>query len=120
MDTQAELEKELKRLQLKYGACIKEDELPFEKNAELKGEVNKVDHKLMVYEHDLPEALHVLRHEFFEAAFDTLIQPYIEVFNHIQRGYERAFMATQYSRKESLIEKFVAQEEKSVERGENA
>jgi hypothetical protein len=122
MDIQAELEKELKRLQDKYGTCTeytvewqpceKHERLPFSKDAVLKGEVDKIGHRLLIYDSDWTEARHTLLHEFFEACFDVLASPYIEMYNHIQRGYEHAFMQITYSQKESLIEKFVKQEEK--------
>jgi hypothetical protein len=121
---QDELNKELKRLQTKYNACSeytvcyepceKTTQLPFNRDAVLNGEVNKVEHKLMIYCYGLEDALHTLRHEFFEAYLDCLIDPYVTIYNEMQRAYENSFMITTYKSKESIIERFVKLEECEV------
>jgi hypothetical protein len=121
LDLQLELNKELKRLQEKYTECqeytvewmpcIKHERMPFNRNAELNGEVNKTEHKLMIYCSEYTEAMHCLRHEFFEAFFDVLVSPYVDLFNEMERGYQNAFMKTNYNIKESYIEKQVRREE---------
>jgi hypothetical protein len=126
LDIEKELKKELEYLQTKYGECheytcewqpcIKNEQLPFNKNAELNGEVDKTNHKLMVYCGEYSEALHTLRHEFFEAILDKLVSPYVTLYNCLQRGFENSFMETTYHQKESIIEKLVKQEE--FERGD--
>ena len=123
MDIQKELEKELTRLQLKYGQCNeykvdwrpchKTTEMPYGANAELNGEVDKINHTLCIYCTDYNEALHTLLHEFFEASFDMLVQPYVELYNQVQRGYENAFMRTTYQNKEGFIERYVKVEEQA-------
>ncbi len=68
----------------------------------------------MIYCYDLDEALHTLRHEFFEACFDCMVDPYVVIYNEMQRGYESAFMQSTYKQKESIIERFVKVEECEV------
>jgi len=121
MDIQKILEKELKRLQNKYRQChefrvewkpcTKEYDMPYDRKAELAGQVDEIGHVLEVYATEVEEALHVLRHEFFESCFNKLIRPYIDYANNVQRGLEKAFMQTNYWQKECFIENFVAQEE---------
>ncbi|MFA5307034.1 MAG: hypothetical protein WC365_06315 [Candidatus Babeliales bacterium] len=121
MDIETELNKELQRLQTKYSNCqeyvcewqpsIRQEQLPFDKQAELNGEVNKVEHKLMIYCSEYEEAMHTLRHEFFEAMLDQVVNPYVILYNNLQRGFEKAFMENNYIQKESLIERFVKVEE---------
>jgi len=126
LDIEKELKKELEHLQTKYGECheytcewhpcIKNERLPFNKNAELNGEVDKTNYKLMVYSCEYSEALRTLRHEFFEGILDKLVSPYVTLYNCLQRGFENSFMETTYHQKESIIEKLVKQEE--FERGD--
>ncbi|MFA5307376.1 MAG: hypothetical protein WC365_08055 [Candidatus Babeliales bacterium] len=129
MDVQFELEKELKRLQSKYNECqeytvewhpvTKKEMLPFNRMAELNGEVNTTERKLMIYCVDFESAMHTLRHEFFEAQFNLLVQPYVELYNEVQKGYENAFMRSNYCHKESFIEKHVQREEREIAKDSN-
>ena len=129
MDTLRELEKELERLKIKWGRgkelkvqwmpCVKKNAMPYDKDVELRGEVDKVNRCLMVYDSELEDCLHVLRHEFFEYMIDCeLVSPYVTLYNQMQRAFEKAFMETAYPRKEAVIEILVENEEKSLKEGE--
>ncbi len=118
MKIQDEINKELEWLQKEFGRgkelCAKcqtkrpTQEMPFDKNYELSGEVDKINHILFIYETNLEEAIHTLYHEFIEYLIDTeFVSPYVTLYNHMQRGYEKAFEETAYQRKESMIELIV-------------
>jgi len=117
MSIQKELEKELLLLQEKYGCCltyrvkhnpiVKAIDLPFKQNVEINGEVNKQEQVIYVYNCDLKDALHTLRHEFMEAMLDKIVNPYVILCNNVIRTFESAFMELAYSQKELLIEKLV-------------
>jgi hypothetical protein len=129
LDTQHELEVELARLQQKYGRGkeLTVEWMPSDKtqgslfgmDGELYGEVLKLDRKVCIYCSEHEDAMHTLRHEFFEYMFETeLIGPYVELYNQMYQGFEKAFAKTQYTRKEALIEILVEREEESLEKGD--
>jgi len=123
MAIELELQLELQRLQHKFGrgkelSIVYEPrmpveatrELPFGEVCELCGEV--INNEIRIYIADFHDALHTLRHEFFEYVFDQdLIQPYVILYNQMKIAHEKAFMHDTYRRKESLIEIIVKNEE---------
>jgi hypothetical protein len=111
---EAELNKELKRLQLKYGAGF---ELKLEwhptalfdrptihradgKKMKVNGEWT--NHTIIVYENaDLDKALHILRHEFIEwMLLSNLVDPYVILANTLQN----VFQTLSYKAQEKQIE----------------
>ena len=124
MDIQKELELELDHLQKKYGhgkelhvQWLPQEKLqdsPFAVEGVLEGEVECINHLIYVYCVERLGALHTLRHEFFEYIIDSeLIAPYVELYNQMYKGFEKAFALSQYRRKEALIEILVEREEES-------
>lgn len=124
-----ELQKELEWLQNEFGrgAELKLEwkseppttELPFGKEYELRGEVDKTTRTLHIYDTELGEALHTLRHEFLEYVIDSeLIGQYVTLYNQLQRAYEKAFEETAYAKKEAFIELLVNYIEKKHRKDE--
>jgi len=125
-----ELQIELEKLIQDYGRCReltvkwvpemrqqreRESTSLFGDNCTMCGEVK--DRTIYIYETELEECIHTLRHEFFEYLIDhELVGPYVSLYNKMFEGYEKAFQDTQYKRKEALIEILV---EKEAKRREN-
>lgn len=84
------------------------DEKMFGKKGFCCGEVFAEDRLICVYVTDPTEALHVLRHEFFEAYFDKeLLDGIITAYNNQRIAYERTMTKDLYKRKEAVIENMV-------------
>lgn len=125
---QHELERELTRLQTDYGRGkelrvrwepkTKVQKAPYGKTVEIRGEVLREEHTINIYDINLTEALHTLRHEFIEYILDfEIVGPYVGIYNEMIHAMEQAFMENQYLRKEAIIEILVSLEEKRI-RGE--
>lgn len=124
-DLEKALKKELKRLVAKYGYG-KETNLKWMpqkivnnimgRKREIHGEV--VDMDLVVYRQKENEAKHALRHEYFEYVIEKVfLGRYIDLFNEVTEGYQRAFKLLAYRDKESFIEILCKIEEE--ENGDN-
>jgi len=125
VDVQKELEKELDRLRKKWGRGKElnvvwmppknskyKTTVSYGKTYELCGEVDKTSKTIYIYTKELEDSLHTLRHEFFEYILDMeLISDYVNMYNYMRLGFEKAFMESAYSRKEALIEALVKREE---------
>ena len=67
---------------------------------------------IYIYETELEEALHTLRHEFFEwMLHKELIKPYSTLCEQLQKALLSAMQETAYANKEALIELLVKLEE---------
>jgi len=97
-----------KELALQWQPEPRSDKMPFGKEYELRGEVDKTTRTIHIYDTDLAEAKHTLRHEFLEYVVDSeLIGQYVTLYNQLQRAYEKAFEETAYAKKEAFIELLV-------------
>ena len=130
LDIKKELRIELETLVKDYGRCREltvewvpemrqqrdhESTSLFGNNCTICGEVR--DRIIYIYETELKECIHTLRHEFFEYLIDhELVGPYVSLYNKMFEGYEKAFQDTQYKRKEALIEILVEKEAKRREK----
>jgi len=125
LDVQTELEIVLNKLQIRYGRgkelhvewkpCTKKESESLGKTMELRGEVNKENRMIYIYDRDYEEAVHTLVHEFFEYVFDLhLISPYVTLYNQMQKAMEQSFMENEYYNKEAIIEIFTELEIKKM------
>jgi len=130
MNVQSELEKRLeqlkelmgmgKELTVEWMPSIKNEKLPFDKDATLRGQVNKTNRCLEIFDSNLDDALRTVIHEYVEYIIDCqLIDPYVILYNNVQRAYEKAFMENNYHRKECVIEVLVKILENLLKGGEN-
>ena len=123
---ESELNKELKRLQLKYGAGF---ELKLEwhptpllnrptihladgKKMRVNGEWT--NHTIIIYEDEsLEKALHIERHEFIEwMLLSNLVDPYVILANTLQN----VFQTLSYKAQEKQVELLVRLEDEEYER----
>lgn len=115
-EIQRKLRKELKRLVRKYGigrqlTLIYQPELHIvehPKRGIVGGELK--DNVIRVYDLNEEEALHTVRHEFFEKILEAPIQPWQSVVKALTQALEEIT----YYNKEQAIEALVRVEEESI------
>jgi len=121
---QASLEKELRRLVIRYGRGkeLKVIHDPrhvrgtvIDRKCDIQGEV--IDRVIYVYDKKQEEALDTLDHEYLEYVFDVVfIRRHQSLFNAVIEGFTKAFEKEFYNDKEAFIESLVVAERKERKR----
>lgn len=127
------LKKELDRLVRKYGrggelnlsweqmpnGCREVHDKASQSTRYEEGCVDRDTRTLRVFSVKIEDALHTVRHEYFEYLLDEIVEPGDILFNEMVKGFCRAFNQTRYRDKERLIESLIKHEEKEDEENED-